>query len=47
MKKTLLQFARFPYRKTMDQFDFTAQPDIDERRIGELMNLHSLVPKRI
>lgn len=39
MKNTPLKFSRFPYRKTMDQFDFTAQPDIDERRIGELMNL--------
>ncbi|MFS0639246.1 IS21-like element helper ATPase IstB [Mesobacillus foraminis] len=45
MKNTLLKFARFPYRKTMDQFDFTAQPDIDERRIGELMNLSFLDAK--
>ncbi|MCM3034144.1 IS21-like element helper ATPase IstB [Niallia sp. MER 6] len=42
MKKTLLKFARFPYRKTIDQFDFTAQVDMDERRIRELMNLSFL-----
>lgn len=42
MMKTLLKFARFPSRKTMDDFDFTAQPDIDERRIRELMNLSFL-----
>jgi DNA replication protein DnaC len=40
--KTLLKFARFPYRKTMDEFDFTAQPNIDERRVKELMNLSFL-----
>jgi DNA replication protein DnaC len=45
MKKTLLKFAKFHYRKTMDQFDFTAQPDIDERRIGELINLSLLDAK--
>lgn len=41
-KNTLLRFAKFPCRKTLDQFDFTAQPDIDERRIRELMNLSFL-----
>lgn len=40
--KTLLKFAKFPYRKTMDDFDFTVQPNIDERRIKELMNLSFL-----
>jgi len=42
MKKNLLKFARFPYRKMIDHFDFTAQVDMDERRIRELMNLSFL-----
>jgi DNA replication protein DnaC len=42
MKSTLLKFARFPYRKTINQFDFTVQLDLDERRIRELMNLSFL-----
>lgn len=31
-----LQFARFPYQKRLEQFDFTAQPSIDRRLIDEL-----------
>lgn len=31
-----LQFARFPYRKNLGEFDFTAQPSIDKRLIDEL-----------
>jgi len=31
-----LQFARFPYRKTLEDFDFAAQPSIDRRLIDEL-----------
>ena len=31
-----LQFARFPYRKRLDEFDFAAQPGIDRRLIEEL-----------
>ncbi len=31
-----LQFARFPYRKSLDDFDFAAQPSIDRRLIEEL-----------
>ncbi|WP_427448963.1 IS21-like element helper ATPase IstB [Pedobacter suwonensis] len=42
IKSTLLKFARFPYRKTINQFDFTVQLDLDERRIRELMNLSFL-----
>jgi DNA replication protein DnaC len=31
-----LQFAKFPYRKRLDEFDYTAQPSIDRRLIEEL-----------
>lgn len=31
-----LQFARFPYRKQLADFDYTAQPSIDRRLIDEL-----------
>lgn len=31
-----LQFARFPYQKRLEQFDFAAQPSIDKRLIDEL-----------
>ena len=31
-----LQFARFPYRKRLEDFDYTAQPSIDRRLIDEL-----------
>lgn len=31
-----LQFARFPYRKRLEDFDYTAQPSIDRRLIEEL-----------
>jgi DNA replication protein DnaC len=31
-----MQFARFPYLKRLEQFDFDAQPSIDRRLIDEL-----------
>jgi len=31
-----LQFARFPYQKRLDDFDYSAQPSIDRRLIEEL-----------
>jgi len=31
-----LQFARFPYRKRLADFDFTAQPSVDRRLVDEL-----------
>ncbi len=34
--KLNLQFARFPYHKRLDDFDFTAQPAVDRRLIDEL-----------
>ncbi|WP_019123989.1 IS21-like element helper ATPase IstB [Brevibacillus massiliensis] len=37
--QTLLKLARLPFRKTIDEFDFTAQPSVNERRIRECLNL--------
>ena len=31
-----LKFAKFPYMKTLDEFDYQAQPSIDKRLIDEL-----------
>jgi DNA replication protein DnaC len=31
-----LQFARFPYQKRLDDFDFAAQPGLDRRLVEEL-----------
>jgi DNA replication protein DnaC len=37
-----IRFARFPYPKTIDQFDFDFQPSIDKKRIKELLTLRFL-----
>jgi len=37
--RTMLRFARFPYIKSLDDFDFSFQPSIDERKIKELSTL--------
>ncbi|MBE2911812.1 ATP-binding protein, partial [Anoxybacillus flavithermus] len=37
--QTLIKLSKLPYRKTIDTFDFTAQPSVDERRIRELLTL--------
>lgn len=34
-----VKLARFPYLKTIDQFDFDFQPSIDKKRIRELLTL--------
>ncbi|WP_276203843.1 MULTISPECIES: ATP-binding protein [Fictibacillus] len=34
-----LKLSRLPFRKTIDEFNFSIQPTIDERRIRELMTL--------
>lgn len=34
-----LKLAKLPYRKTLDEFDFSFQPSIDERMIRELRTL--------
>jgi len=41
--KTL--WANFPFQKRLDQFDFTFQPSIDERKIRELAGLRFLENK--
>jgi len=37
--KNALRRARLPFAKTLDQFDFTAQPSVDQREIRELRTL--------
>jgi DNA replication protein DnaC len=34
-----LRFASFPHHKTLDQFDFSAQPTLDRRLVDELRTL--------
>lgn len=34
--------ARFPFLKTLEEFDFTYQPKIDEKLLRELAELHFL-----
>jgi DNA replication protein DnaC len=34
-----VKYARFPYQKTIDQFDFSFQPSIDRQRFKELLTL--------
>ena len=34
----LIKLARFPYIKTIDQFDFDFQPSVDKKRIKELLS---------
>jgi DNA replication protein DnaC len=33
------QMARFPFHKTLEQFDFAFQPSVEKRRIQELASL--------
>lgn len=40
--ETNLKFAGLPYRQSLDQFDFEAQPSIDPGLIGRLATLHFL-----
>jgi len=40
--KLKTQWAHFPYRKGLDQFDFGFQPSIDEKKIRELASLRFL-----
>ncbi|WP_306419051.1 ATP-binding protein [Caldibacillus debilis] len=45
--RTLTKLSKLPYRKTIDPFDFAAQPSVDERRIRELLTLSLLTERRI
>jgi len=40
--KTLLKFAKFPYSKTIEDFNFSFQPSIDKKKISELATLRFL-----
>lgn len=40
--KTLLKFAKFPYLKTIEDFNFSFQPSIDKKKIVELATLRFL-----
>lgn len=40
--ETNLRFAGLPYRQRLDDFDFTAQPSLDESLIGRLATLRFL-----
>ena len=40
--KLKTQRAHFPYSKRLDQFDFSFQPSIDEKKIRELASLRFL-----
>lgn len=40
--KLNLQFARFPYLKRIEDFDFSSQPSIDRRLVEELFTLRLL-----
>lgn len=42
MRRTLLLFARFPFIKTIEEFDFAFQPSIDKKRVLELATLRFL-----
>ena len=43
--KLKTQWAHFPYKKRLDQFDFSFQPSIDEKKIRELASLAFLERK--
>lgn len=34
-----IRMARFPFQKTLEQFDFSFQPSVDQRKINELSKL--------
>ena len=40
------RFAHFPYRKRLEDFDFTAQPSVDPKLIEELSTLRCLAEGR-
>jgi DNA replication protein DnaC len=40
--KLKTQWAHFPYRKRLEQFDFGFQPSVDEKKIRELASLRFL-----
>ena len=41
-----LRFARFPFRKTIDEFDFAFQPTVDRKLINDLASLRFMTTGR-
>jgi DNA replication protein DnaC len=41
-----LRFARFPFRKTLDDFDFEFQPSVDRKLIDDLASLRFITEAR-
>jgi len=39
VRRTLMHFAKFPFTKTLESFDFKFQPSIDRKKIKELAGL--------
>lgn len=44
--KTRIKLAKFPYQKTIDDFDFNFQPDLDKQRIMNLFSLKFVEEKK-
>ena len=42
-----LRFAKLPARKTLEQFDFAAQPGLDQRMVEDLATLRFVEEKAI
>lgn len=42
MRKTLMHFAKFPFTKTLESFDFAFQRSIDKKKVKELAALRFL-----
>lgn len=40
--RTILRFARLPYTKTLEEFDFSFQPSVDKKKVLELATLRFL-----
>ncbi len=41
-----LRYARFPFRKTIDEFDFDFQPSVDRRLVDDLATLRFMTDGR-
>jgi DNA replication protein DnaC len=41
-----LRFARFPYRRTLDDFDFEFQPSLDRKLVADLSTLRFITENR-
>ena len=41
-----MRYARFPYRRTIDEFDFDFQPSIDRKLVEDLASLRFITDGR-